>query len=168
MIGIGRADAQSSRGRNGRPDARGDAERRHSADPNAHLPPLLEALAPADNRDTTLPSVQVAGLEQAAPDAHPAAQLPPLRTRLEATACDADDVPSVQVAALADAKRAEVNQVTGGKGKFAVVDALITAYDDARPRWTFTSSPRAAGPEPRPHSTVRERLEQRLSETPGK
>ena len=87
-----------------------DPERRQSENPDAHLPPLLEAVAPADDRGPTLPSVQVAGLEHAAPDAHPAARLPPLWARVEAAPRRAVDVSEVQVAAMADAKRSGLNE----------------------------------------------------------
>ena len=80
--------------------------RRQGEDPDAHLPALLEAVAPANDRGPTVPGVQVPGLEHAAPDAHPAARLPPLRARVEAAAGDAFDLPEVQVEALADGEAA--------------------------------------------------------------
>jgi hypothetical protein len=89
------ADAPSERGREGRTDGQAERGRRPREDPDAHVPPLLEAVAPANYRDSLLPGVQVAELEHAAADADSPARMSPLRSHVEAAAGDADDLSEV-------------------------------------------------------------------------
>jgi len=91
-------------------DAEEDHERRQGENPDARLPPMLEAVEATDARSPALPGLQVARLEHAAPDAHPEARLPALRARVEAAPRDADHVSEVQVAALADAEAATLSR----------------------------------------------------------
>jgi hypothetical protein len=135
-IGKPPADASSARARTGVRDGRDGPERRQGQDPDAHLPPLLEAVGSKIGRSPSLPDVQVARVEHAAPDADPAARLPPLRSRVEAATGDADDLSEVQVAILADAARRTGADVTYFEARrikrlFERYRELAVAYWDA-------------------------------------